>query len=162
MALQWVCHCTSLVNERGYKMLPTKPLASKTEQKCIRYDKTERMSDINGLNLGTPYMYCSVPHIRPRFATLALVESVGRPYIQDPTFYLAITPPFSSAMPRCLHGNINILQTDRSWFNICLPSLLASSRNSNTLWSRLTDRGWPQRGQQRFPSTPRVCPFKVL
>ena len=84
-----------------------------------------------------------VSHIyAPCFATLALVESVGGPYMQDLTFYLAITPTFSSAMPRCLHGNINILQTDRSWFNICLPSLLSSSRNSKYLvvkidWQRL-------------------------
>ena len=39
-----------------------------------------------------------------------------------------------------------------------LSLLLLSSRNSNTFLSR--SRGWPQHRQQRFPSTPRVCPFK--
>jgi len=42
---------------------------------------------------GSQYMYRSVPHIRPLFATLALVKSVRGAYMRDLTFYLANTPP---------------------------------------------------------------------
>jgi len=84
----------------------------------------------------------------PRFATLALVESVGGAYMRDLTFYLANTPPFP--VP-CLDVDI----TDRS----CRTALATSSE---ARWSRSTDRGWPQRRQRRFPSIPRVCPFNVL
>ena len=45
--------------------------------------------------------------------------------MQDLTFYLANTPT--------LQVDVDILlQTDRSWFDTGLPSLLSSSRNSNT------------------------------
>ena len=92
-----------------------------------------------------------------RFATLALVKSIGgEAYMWDLTY-----APSSGATPRCWHRNI-ILQTNRSWFNTDLPSLLSFSGNSNTFWSRLTDKGWPQHTQRHFPSTPQVCPFNVL
>ena len=42
----------------------------------------------------------------PRFATLALVESVGGAYMQDLTFYLANTPPLP--VP-CLDADIGTL-----------------------------------------------------
>ena len=51
------------------------------------------VSSRNGTAYGKYWMYRSVSHIRPRFATLALVESVGGAYMRDLTFYLANTPP---------------------------------------------------------------------
>ena len=44
----------------------------------------------------------------PRFATLALVESIGGAYMRDLTFYLANVPPLPG--PR-LDVDIGILQT---------------------------------------------------
>ena len=88
----------------------------------------------------------------PRFATLVLVESVGGAYMRDLTFYLAV--------PR-LDVDRNILFPDES----CRSALATNSvvrRAPERRWSRLTDRGWPQRRQRRFPTILRVCPFNVL
>jgi len=70
------------------------------------------------------------------FAKLELVESVGGAYMRDLMFYLANTPPLLVPCLDVGHRNI-ILQTNRNWFNTGLPSLLSSSRNPNTFWSRL-------------------------
>jgi len=64
----------------------------------------------------------------PRFATLALLDSVGGAYMRDLTFYLTNTPPLPG--PRLDVDIGTLLQTDRSWFNTDLPSLLSSSRKS--------------------------------
>ena len=98
----------------------------------------------------------------PHFATSVLVESMGGGDLYAGSDILSCEyAPSSSPTPRCWHGSI-ILQTNRSWFNTDLPSLLSFSGNSNTFWSRLTDKGWPQHTQRHFPSTPQVCPFNVL
>ena len=51
------------------------------------------------------FYYCSVPQIRPLFATLALVQSAGGTYARDATFSLAITPSLSVPRPQ-LHVQI--------------------------------------------------------
>jgi len=53
------------------------------------------------------YIYRSVPHIHPPFATLVLVKNVGGAYMPDLTFYLASTPPL--LVPRL---DVHVLQTD--------------------------------------------------
>ena len=69
-----------------------------------------------------------VSHIyAPHFATLALLESIGGAYMQDLQFYFANTPPLP--VPRIDVVDIGtLLQTDKSWFDTDLPSLLSSSR----------------------------------
>ena len=57
--------------------------------------------------------------------------------MQDLTFYLAKTPPLP-----VLRLDVDIGES--SYVRLGLPPLLSSSRNSNTFWSRSTNRGWPR------------------
>ena len=59
------------------------------------------------------------------FCNLSALESVGGAYMWDLTFYLANTPLLLGP-----HLDVDIGQTDRTWFDIDLSSLLLSSTKS--------------------------------
>ena len=90
----------------------------------------------------------------PRFATSAVVESVGGAYMhmRDLTFYFANTPPLPGPHLDVDMGAILKTVTEAGLTPICLRS----SCPPETRWSRSTDRGWQQRRRRRFPSTPWV------
>jgi len=89
----------------------------------------------------------------PRFATLALVKSVGGACMWDLTFYLANTPPLPG--PR-LDADIGTVLYHRPVTEADLtPICLCFSCPPETGRSRSTDRGWPKCRQ-------RVCPSNVL
>ena len=67
----------------------------------------------------TSQLYRSVPHIRPPFATLALVKNVEGAYMGYLTFYLANTPPIP--VPRL---DVHILQTDTEAQHVSTPVCL--------------------------------------
>ena len=78
----------------------------------------------------------------PRFATLALVESVkgggrGEAYMRDLTY-----APSSGATPRYWHRNILLHTVSEAGST---PICLCFSCPPETQRSRSTDRGWPQR-----------------
>ena len=86
----------------------------------------------------------SVSHTRPPLCKLSVVEIVGGGLYEGSDILSCEYTPASRATPRFWLRNIIPLPLP-----ICL-------RFSETQWSILTDRGWPQHRRQCFPNTPRV------
>ena len=116
------CHDKSLHGATVTKLPDVKPLTpsgKKVNQVAIWY-----------------LQYRSV-HIHPPFYNLNSSRKCKGAYMQDLTFYLAKTPPLP-----VLRLDVDIGES--SYVRLGLPPLLSSSRNSNTFWSRSTNRGWPR------------------
>ena len=100
----------------------------------------------------------------PRFATLALVESIGGGLICGIWHFISQTP---LPVPR-LDVGIRTLyyRPFPAWRKMVWerhsPICHCFSCPPETRWSRSTDRGWPQCRGRRFPSSTRICPFNVL
>ena len=72
-----------------------------------------------------------IAHIHPQFCNLSASQKRRGGLIRGIWHSMLRIRTSSDATPRCWHRNIILqIQTNRSWFDTDLPSLLSSSRNS--------------------------------